>query len=276
MSNLAIALKSQAFKLAEDGQPKKGLSLIESYQPKSVVESRILGHAQAEILMFTGKIKEALALLLQTQKDFGDHVALVFGTLSAIPSLRNIRYNLGVHMKKILGFVTLLSILSTVSIIAHAQIVDKKGRMYLETGKSTNLVEMHEGMTITLIENQSLPGSPDGFTWIRTGVPSGGFGDIYELVALSDPRYSNNNYFNLLMMIDDLRTPYEMYTTAERKKMIAEGLREEGYTGADATKLAGKLVDSKNKKIESEEIIRKFKASENKLTSCQKLFEARK
>ncbi|OQW46976.1 MAG: hypothetical protein A4S09_16155 [Proteobacteria bacterium SG_bin7] len=77
MSNQAIDLKNEAFRLAERGQHKKAFTLIQNFQPQSDVEGRILAHSEAEILMLLGRFSEALGLLLQAKETYGEHVALL-------------------------------------------------------------------------------------------------------------------------------------------------------------------------------------------------------
>lgn len=77
MSIQAIDLKNEAFRLAERGQHKKALTLIQNFQPQSNVEGRILAHSEAEILMLLGRMSDALGLLLQAKETYGEHIALL-------------------------------------------------------------------------------------------------------------------------------------------------------------------------------------------------------
>lgn len=73
----ALTIKEKVYKLAEIGQTDLALKLISDYVSSTITEDRILGHSQAEILMISGKTKEALEILLSTQKRYGNHVALL-------------------------------------------------------------------------------------------------------------------------------------------------------------------------------------------------------
>lgn len=79
MSKLATALstKRQAYKFAEKGEVGAALKLISEYSSESPAESRIIEHSRAEVLMFMGKTSEALQSLLETKRNFGDHVSLL-------------------------------------------------------------------------------------------------------------------------------------------------------------------------------------------------------
>jgi len=76
-SSAALELKQKAFTIAENGKAEEALKLVLDYPASTAAEKRILGHSLAEIHILIGNTRQALEILLQTQKNHGEHVSLL-------------------------------------------------------------------------------------------------------------------------------------------------------------------------------------------------------
>ncbi len=73
----ALAVKESVYSLAESGQTTMALASLLKHESNDLVESRILSHSRAEILMMEGKTKQALEVLLLAKQKCGSHVSLL-------------------------------------------------------------------------------------------------------------------------------------------------------------------------------------------------------
>lgn len=87
----AILISTNAFELANQGEHRRALQIINEYTPKSKVECRILGHSRAEVKMLQGNFTEALDILKNTRKNYGDNLCLLGDIVFCYYSLSNFK-----------------------------------------------------------------------------------------------------------------------------------------------------------------------------------------